>query len=119
MGRGRGKRERERERKRGREGKRLRERERAFLQLASMQKSAFFKISIPADSYARVSGTFWETMIWNVLDVKLVADLIFFYPSLSLIRQLSYHFFGRLKFYATTRLYLKKGHSGLCFKETW
>lgn len=56
------------------------------------------------------SSTFWETLIWNVLNVKPVADLL--YPRL--VRLLSHLFVSSLKFYVIEIL---KGDSGLCFKK--
>lgn len=55
------------------------------------------------------SSTFWEILMWNVLNIKPVADL---YPQL--VRLLSHLFFSRLKFYVTE---IQKRGSGLCLRN--
>lgn len=56
------------------------------------------------------ASTFWETLIWNVLNVKPVADLL--YPQL--VRLLPHLSFSRLKFYVTEN---KKGVQGYVLRN--
>lgn len=74
-------------------------------------RNLLVKMSVQVSFRLTGSSTFWETLIWNVLNVKPVADLL--YPQL--VRLLSHLFFSRLKLYDATDQ--KKGIQGYVLRN--